>query len=216
MDSENSAVKISIIRAAGRIFVEKGYRATTIRQICAEADVNIAAVNYHFGDKKNLYTAVISYYKDSAFKKFPLDYGIRENDSPRSKITSFIYAMAMRIFGEDSEPQFGKLLVRELIEPTGELDNLINDIFRPPFLKLSSIVREILGETATEKNVFLCTMSIIGQCLYFRHSPRMASRIMKNENFSRKEIQTLSDHISRFSLAALENYLTGDKTNAKG
>lgn len=216
METENSDVKISIIKAAGRLFIDKGYRATTIRRICAEAGVNIAAVNYHFGDKKNLYAAVIHYYKDSAFNKFPLDYGIQEGDSPRSKITSFIHAMAMRIFGEDSEPQFGKLLVRELIEPTGELDNLINDIFRPSFLKLSSLVKELLSKNATNRMVYLCSMSIVGQCLYFRNSPRLAGRMMKKENFSREEIQTLADHISRFSLAALENYLPGKSTNPKG
>jgi len=216
METENSDVKTSIIKVAGRIFVEKGYRATTIREICAEADVNIAAVNYHFGDKKNLYTAVINYYKDSAFKKFPLDRDARPDDSPQSKITSFIQAMAMRIFGEDSEPQFGKLLVRELIEPTGEFDNLINDIFRPSFLKLSSIVKEILGKNATDRTVFLCSMSIVGQCLYFRNSPRLAGRMMKNENFSRKDIQALAEHISRFSLAALENYITDKSINPKG
>jgi len=216
MDSENSAVKMSILKAAGDIFVEKGYRATTIRQICTQAGVNVAAVNYYFGDKKNLYASVLSYYKDTALKKYPLDYGMHKGDSPRSQIQSFIYAMILRFFEEDSEPQFGKLLVRELIEPTGELDSVINDMFRPSFTLLASLVKEILGDQATDATVFLCSMSIVGQCLYFRNSPWVARRMMKKENFTRKEIQTLADHISQFTLAALDHYRTGHQTTAKG
>jgi AcrR family transcriptional regulator len=216
MEAQHGNVKASIIQAAGRLFVDRGYHSTTIRDICAEAGVNLAAVNYHFGDKKSLYVAVINHYKDNAFKKFPLDHGIREGDSPPSKITSFVYAMVLRMFDKDSELPFGKLLVRELIEPTGELDHLIRDIFRPSFLKLSSLVREILGETATDQTVFLCSMSIVGQCLHFRHSPRLISRLNKKKRFSSKDIQSLADHISRFSLAALENYVPPKSTSPKG
>jgi AcrR family transcriptional regulator len=40
-----------LMKVAGPIFADRGYQATTIREICGEAGANVAAVNYHFGDK---------------------------------------------------------------------------------------------------------------------------------------------------------------------
>ena len=46
-----------LLSAAGEIFSEKGYQKSTIREICAKAQANVAAVNYDFGGKKALYEA---------------------------------------------------------------------------------------------------------------------------------------------------------------
>ncbi len=48
----------NIVRAAETLFAEQGFTETTVRQITARADVNLAAVNYHFGSKKGLIQAV--------------------------------------------------------------------------------------------------------------------------------------------------------------
>ena len=48
-----------LLDVAGRIFADRGYRAATIREICIAAGANVAAVNYHFGDKLGLYTEVV-------------------------------------------------------------------------------------------------------------------------------------------------------------
>ena len=48
-----------ILSAAGQEFAEKGFEAATIRDICTLATVNVAAVNYYFGDKHRLYLSLI-------------------------------------------------------------------------------------------------------------------------------------------------------------
>lgn len=47
-----------LLRVATRIFAEQGFKATTVRQICTEANVNVALVNYHFSSKAALYHTV--------------------------------------------------------------------------------------------------------------------------------------------------------------
>jgi AcrR family transcriptional regulator len=48
-----------LVQAAGHVFSEHGYQATTVREIVKRSDANIAAVNYPFGDKLGLYTEVL-------------------------------------------------------------------------------------------------------------------------------------------------------------
>ncbi len=47
-----------IVQAAEKLFAEQGFKETTMRQITTLADVNLAAVNYHFGSKKGLIHSV--------------------------------------------------------------------------------------------------------------------------------------------------------------
>src|SRR5664280_2814298 len=48
-----------LLDVAGKIFADHGYHAATIREISVAAGANVAAVNYHFGDKMGLYTEVV-------------------------------------------------------------------------------------------------------------------------------------------------------------
>ena len=48
-----------IVDAAGEMFAERGFEATTVRDICQAAEANIAAVNYYFGDKQRLYVEAV-------------------------------------------------------------------------------------------------------------------------------------------------------------
>ena len=59
MDSANKDTATRILDAAERLFVEHGFEATSLRTITQQAEVNLAAVNYHFGSKDALFQAVL-------------------------------------------------------------------------------------------------------------------------------------------------------------
>ena len=56
--SDGIATRKRIIREATRMFAAGGYEATSLRQISAAADIDIATLKYHFGDKANLFAKV--------------------------------------------------------------------------------------------------------------------------------------------------------------
>ncbi|WP_299178487.1 TetR/AcrR family transcriptional regulator [uncultured Neptuniibacter sp.] len=55
---QHKGTSASIVKAAEALFAEQGFTETTVRQITSRADVNLAAINYHFGSKKGLIQAV--------------------------------------------------------------------------------------------------------------------------------------------------------------
>ena len=52
------STKDRILGAAEELFAQHGFAGTSLRQVTSRADVNIAAVNYHFGSKENLFNEV--------------------------------------------------------------------------------------------------------------------------------------------------------------
>ena len=60
VDATSADTKTRILDAAEHLFMEHGFEATSLRQLTAAASVNLAAVNYHFGSKEELFQAVFT------------------------------------------------------------------------------------------------------------------------------------------------------------
>jgi AcrR family transcriptional regulator len=202
-NKKTSKTRDAIMEAAGKIFAEEGYPKATVRDICRQAGANIAAINYHFGDKKGLYLAVLKHYQELSFQTYPPNLGIEKTQSPEEKLKVFIRSFLMRIMDDGRPAWFGKLLAREFTEPTWAFDILVEETIRPSFQLLTGIVAAIIGKGKKERKVLLCSMSIVGQCLYFRHSHPVISRLFPGEVFGSKQIDELTEHINLFSLRGL-------------
>jgi len=199
----SSKTRLAIMETAGRIFAQEGYSRATVREICREAGVNIAAINYHFGDKKGLYLAVLKHYQEIVFQTYPPDFGIRKTQKPEEKLQIYIQSFLKRIMDDGRPAWFGKLLTREYTQPSWAFDVLVKETIQPSFQLLTEIVAEIAGKSVKERIVRLCAMSIVGQCLYFRHSHPVISRLFPGEFFGPKQIEELTEHITRLSLQGL-------------
>src|SRR3954463_2779426 len=60
LDATSADTKTRILDAAERLFVEHGFEATSLRSLPTAAGVTLAAVNYHFGSKEELFQAVLT------------------------------------------------------------------------------------------------------------------------------------------------------------
>jgi AcrR family transcriptional regulator len=217
MKKQNSLIsdtKKRIIETAGNIFAESGFQNATVREICKQAGVNIAAINYHFGDKKGLYLAVLEYGKDAAFKKYPFDEGLDKSSPPDERLKAFLswYIGRVRECHEGEFPWVRKLIAHELLRPTEGLDMVAEEGIKPIFKTLSAIVRELLGKGATEDAVNLCCASIIGQSLFFFFAQPMIKRLFPGKNYA--DTQLIADHVTHFSLNAIKKFAEhkkGDK-----
>ena len=199
-----------LLEAAGEVFAERGFRAATVRDICQRAKANIAAVNYYFGDKERLYTAVLQYAFSRALERYPVLLDLDERASPEQRLRAFIRSFMLRCLAEGSPAWLGKLMAREMAEPTHALDILIQEAFRPLFELLMSILWELLGPRAEAARVRLCADSILGQCLHYRHAYPVFVRFDPALTFDLAQIERWADHVAEFSLAALAHFTGHD------
>ncbi|MCG9682711.1 TetR family transcriptional regulator [Vibrio sp. Isolate23] len=63
--SMRNTTKEKILDVAEALFAEHGFNDTSLRTITSKAGVNLASVNYHFGDKKTLVRAVLNRYLEA-------------------------------------------------------------------------------------------------------------------------------------------------------
>ena len=195
-----------LLEAAGQVFAEQGFRRATVRQICTRAGANIAAVNYHFGDKMGLYAAVINHWLGVAREKYPPDLGLGPNPTPQERLHAYVRSYLFRLLGQGAPAWHGRLMAQEMIEPTEVMDTLLAQTIRPMIQRLESIVRDLLGDNATDEQVRACTCSISGQCCFYRHAEALLTRLYPEHGTSPAQIERLADHVTRFSLQGLRCY----------
>src|SRR3954469_3218657 len=106
----NAATRQLLLNAAAEVFAERGFRAASIREICTRAGANVAAVNYHFGDKEALYLEVLKNTLGCPGGKHPHGLGVKPGGSAEEKCRAFVHPCLLRIFDTDPQACHGKLL----------------------------------------------------------------------------------------------------------
>jgi AcrR family transcriptional regulator len=205
-DASPDETRRQLLEAAGGVFAEAGFRDATVREICRRADANVAAINYHFGDKETLYAEVLRYSHGKALEKYPPLLGVAANAPPGKKLRAFVHSLLLRIFDKGPTAWHGKLMSREMIEPTSALDSLVEERMRPMVTQLWKIVAEILDCPVNDERVRLCSLSVVSQCVFYHHCRPIVSRLFPNKlPQDATSIEHLAGHITNFSLAAMKH-----------
>lgn len=197
-----------ILIEAGKIFARKGFRATTVREISDAAEVNLASINYYFGDKKSLYIETVVLAREMRVQQVPSPKWA-ENTAPEEKLADFIRLILARLVAMKSEPWQVRLLMREILEPTDACRRLIEEYFRPFFEVLLTIVDDIVGVRLDDPVRQKIGFSIIGQCLYYRFAADLTSIMIGEKEYSESfDQEHLANHIIGFTLGAIESLKT--------
>lgn len=195
-----------LLHTAIEVFAENGFRATTVREICARANVNVASVNYYFRSKEALYSKVLALAIQEANELYPMGQAQDRNLPPEERLILFIDNFLHKLLDDSHLGYHSKLITREIAEPTKALDEIIVTAIVPQFALLEEIVREILGADTDALTVKRCLLSIVGQCLLFKHSRSIVDRLHPELIADENAVKTTAGHIAKFSLLALSHY----------
>lgn len=193
--------KARLLTAACAVFAEQGFRQATVRAICTQAGVNVAAVGYYFGSKEELYAEALKAAAKRQVAQYPMDAGLTDGASWEEALAAVVRAFISRVLAEGEGSWYGRMIAREMIEPTAALDGLVGEVIRPQAEYLWSVVRRALGPRADEAQVRVAAYSVVAQCV-FHHQCRPVTRRLGGPP---PEAAFLADHVASFSIAGLRS-----------
>lgn len=216
VDTRTAETRRKLVEAAGPVFAELGYERATVRDICHAAGANVAAINYHFGDKQGLYLAVLRYCHERGDEKFP--FGGRDLDTlePEQRLRLFIVNFLHRLLDETKPVWMHQVMMQAMMRPGPALEMLIDGNIAPKMAFLEATVRMLLGRRA--RNTALvrrCCLSVIGQILAYHFARPVIERLHGGLPTAERDINATADHIATFSLAAIRTLATASSESAK-
>ena len=197
------STRIRLLKAAAAVFAEHGYQDATVRQICARAGANIALVNYHFGDKLELYTEVLRFalQPGPGGARFDLPSPAVE---PAVALRRIVAALVERAFEASDQANLRfRLILNEFVRPSGATARVVDVVMRPVYECLREIVGAILGLPANHQKTRLCVHSILGQVAHFAHARPMLALLWPEMAMTPAQRELVTEHITQFSLAYL-------------
>ncbi len=199
--TRDSETRDRLLKAAERLFADRGFKKVTVRDICRAARANVAAVNYHFGDKLGLYREVLQSAID----------GMRgTNDEARlagagqpaeEQLRRYLAIFVRRILTPGNDT-IHRLINREMNDPTPVLDLLVEQGVRPRVEYLSGLIAEMIHGAPTDQRVIRCVAGVQAQVVSYLPNPITARLGLANKPTA-ANLTEIADHIAEFSLAGI-------------
>jgi AcrR family transcriptional regulator len=200
--SDGEKTRRRILEAACHVFGQRGYREATNAEICRKAKANIAAINYHFGSKADLYRATWEHGAERANELYPLHGGVPESASAEERLAGVVWSLVSRRLDQKRLRYFHRIRMSEHANPTGLVDELVAKLLRGNATYVTGILHELLGAGATRDDIALCHHSLVSQCLFFVsfQPPRAVAKMSRRPV---KDKGQLIGHVTRFCLAGV-------------
>ena len=202
-DGGDQGTRERILLAARRLFSEKGFRSTSIRDIIEAAGVNVDAVNYHFGGKKNLYLEVLgartAVYR--AARREALAKAMAGEADLEAALRAFVTSCLSGPSTVAEAEEDIALFFREMSTPGPGFDIILREMIEPTQAVMTGILlREV--PTMTPERARLCLASIMAQVAHFARTRKVFSRIF-GRPYDEAAAAAVADHIVRFSLRGI-------------
>ena len=174
--------KEHIISSAIELFAERGFEGTSIRDLAAKADVNIAMINYYFGSKDKLFEAMVVQ-KASFMREKLEEIAGDKSKSEIEKMDTVIEAYVNRIL---SQYHYHRIIHQELmLKQREEVHNSIISIFSKNTLIIKNIIEQGIKKKVFKKvDPELTFATILGTINQVMLSKGMCNLLInKDENF---------------------------------
>jgi AcrR family transcriptional regulator len=204
------STRARILEAAGRLFADQGLKRVTVRDICRAARVNVAAVNYHFGDKLGLYQEVLQSAIDAMRETTESARRAGEGQRAEDRLRRYLAVFVGRLLAAGSG-EVHRLIHREMNDPTPALDRLVEEGVRPRVDYLARLVAEIAGWAPSDERVMRCVFSVQSQSVAC-----LPNAIGARLGFSPTpaDAEAIAAHIAEFSLAGIRE-LGGNRRGSR-
>ena len=194
------ATRERLLATGTRLFAERGFEKVTVRDICAAAEANVAAINYHFEGKAGLYTEVLRTAVGIMRGTTEAMVQAGVGRSPEAQLEGLLLTFLERVCaGRDG--WIHQLMLHEMREPTPGLDMVIEQVIAPRFAYLRSVVARLLDCPEDDPRVSACAVSVQSQMMVVMKSP-IAAKIGVAA-MTPADVPAVARHIATFSIAGI-------------
>ena len=205
-NAKNDRTKDRILDEAEALFALRGYDAVSVREITGAANCNLAAVNYHFGNKQNLYLEVFrSRWLPRAVriqKCFRESLAANSTVTPESVVESLAQAFIAGPLSEEERRRHHQLISGEMAKPTAAFKMVTDQALRPLFDNLLKDLRSAMPDDIEEEKLALNIFSVFAMVLYFNFARPLISSFT-GRDYDAAFKKRLVDHIVDFSINGL-------------
>jgi len=196
-----------LVEVAEEVFAKRGFAEAGVREITSQAGCNVAAVNYHFGSKKNLYLAVIKERWLPRTCKVKEEFLRTLRKQPQQRLEGFLEALIQAFFenpfSEKERWRHRRLLAQELAQPTEAFDLMLAEGLRTLFEAVETALKACLPAGLSERKVRLAIFSLLGQILYFNFAQPIIRNFLEEPSAEGLK-REIVEHIKVFSLEGLK------------
>lgn len=200
--SDGDLTKSKIIEAAGPLIAQYGFAKTANKTIANAANVDLAAINYHFDGRDGLYQAVLveahAHYLD---EKYLLEL-VESTQSPEEKLSLLLETLLHKL--TEKEVWYGKVFIRELFSPSEHLLNFIEFAGMRKFFLIRKLISQVAGLDENDPAVLPCILSVMTPCMMLIIAGPNAQAPEPLKNIAQMPLHDLVEHFKKFSLAGLK------------
>jgi len=214
VDSSSGGVRDRLLDSAEQLFAERGFDATSIRDLAAAAGCNIASVNYYFGGKEKLYVEIwrrhlllLKEARVASIEKVLFE--SEGKPSLEDLLRSFAYAFVGPLVDERGGPRLIKLMAREILNPHLPSSMFSEAVIKPTLSAVQDALAEVCPELP-ESKIPMVVFSLMGQLVHTIKLKTMLGSMDDDDALARFEPAKVIDHIVAFSAAGIRAYAGGE------
>ena len=194
-----------ILSTAQKLFADKGFDATSVRDITTEAGCNVASVNYHFGGKDKLYLetfrSMLTVLRDRRLEMMGELMARQPSPSLEEFVETFAVIMIEPLVGDSRGRMFLNLVSREMIAPRLPQGVLLEEFFEPMMERATAALARV-GPALDEASARLCVMSLVGQLLHSLKAHHLLSDLGRSDVMPMQHSEQMA-HFVRFSVGGI-------------
>ena len=198
--SDGDLTKSKILDAAGRLIAQDGFAKTTSKAIAKLAEVDLAAINYHFDGRDGLYRAVLAEAHTHYIDEQELLTVLNSSKTPTEKLEAFFESLIGKLV--ETDVWHSKVFVRELFSPTTHLYTFMQNDGARKFLFVKKIISQVSGIDENHPALLPCVLSTVAPCMMLILADANGPSPLKN--VSKLEPALLVKHLMTFSVAGLQ------------
>jgi AcrR family transcriptional regulator len=213
LTKEASETQRRLFEAAEELFAQKGVDGTSIRDITTKAECNLAAVNYFFGNKQELYEELfrrrLREMRDSRLKAIKNVIGGKTKPTLEKLLHAYSVDFLKPFSNPQRSQQFMQLFFREIAEQRLPKNMFLEEMAAPVMAAMEDALA-VLCPNLNKHDAQMSALSITGQLVHIMQV-RVLFEVAQGHSITSIDIDEAIDHIVKFSAAGIWAFATGNQ-----